>query len=284
MNILKNASTARGIELDTEPNVDKNLQPTSGANIGAALTARFSVRDRFAKPSTSVRSAKLALFVEEYLNANFNGTKAAIAVGYSRASARIKASELLSLPEVHTAVEVRMRARAERISIDTDAIVARMCAIAFADPRELIEIHRYCCRFCYGKNHRYQWTPNELRKAKEKCAKSEDIRGIDAVERRKCHYMDWEGGLGFNGCADPNPACPECFGAGVAHVVAKDTRDLSPNARALFAGAKRTKWGVDFKMNDQSGMLINLARHLGMFTSKVTVSTGFVFVKPENTA
>jgi phage terminase small subunit len=284
MNISKNPSASCGIELNTEQTFVGKSQVRSCVNVDKVLTARSLTESSSVKPSTGLRSAKLALFVEEYLNANFNGTKAAIAVGYSRASARVKASELLSLPKVHTAIEISMRARAERLSIDTDAVLTRMCSIAFADPRELIEIHRYCCRYCYGKNHRYQWTPSEFRDAQEICANSEDIRGAGFAPRSKLHDTDWKGGLGFNRCADPNPECPECFGDGIPHVVVKDTRDLSPAARTLFAGAKKTPWGVDIKMNDQSAMLTNLARHLGMFTPCVTDSPSVVFVTPGNTA
>lgn len=272
MNISQNTSSF-AFKLIATKNAVQKSQSDRRANDGEGLTNPPSILGDLVKPPARIRSAKLALFVEEYLNANFNGAKAAIAVGYSRASARVKASELLSLPEVHMAIEASMKNRAERVSLHTDAVVARMCAIAFADPRELIEIHRYCCRYCYGKDHRYQWTQTELRDAQLTFKFARNTCSCGAATKLNRRLADWSGGLGFDGCADPNPACPECFGAGVVHVVAKDTRDFSPNARALFAGAKKTKWGVDIKMNDQSAMLTNIARHLGMFTPHVTVDS-----------
>jgi phage terminase small subunit len=71
---------------------------------------------------------------------------------------------------------------------------------------------------------------------------------------------------------DPiDPNCPECHGDGVGHNVAADTRTLSPQARMLYAGVKQTKDGLEIKMHDQQKALENAARHLGMFTEKLTI-------------
>ena len=270
MNIPKKLPKTRVIVPMTTKDAAKSPPAKPRPSYAAVLTEQPPMEVDLIKASTTIRNAKVALFVEEYLNANFNGTKAAIAVGYSRKSARVKASELLARPEVLTAIEASMRARAERISIDTDQVLLRICAIAFADPRELVEIHHNCCRYCYGKGHRYQWTPSELRDAEDACAARKGIDDGDAVTRKKSRPPDTTGGLGFKHCADPNPACPECFGDGVVRVVVNDTRDLSPAAQLLYSGTKKTPWGVDIKMNDQSAMLTNLARHLGMFTTNVS--------------
>jgi hypothetical protein len=211
---------------------------------------------------------KLALFVGEYLKANFNGTKAAIAVGYSPASARVKASELLALPEVIQQIEVVMKARAERLQIDTDTIVWRMYTIATADPRELIGLHRCCCRYCWSANNHFQRTAHEMEAARQKHAlkESEATAGNKAIAP-----FDEKGGIGYNLTYDPNPACPECHGRGVERIVTKDTRDLSTNARLLYAGVKATQSGVEIKMHDQAAMLLGVAKHLGMFTKTVMV-------------
>lgn len=226
-------------------------------------------------PSARIRAAKLALFVEEYLNANFNGTKAAIAVGYSAKSARVKASELLALPVVLSGIEASIRARAARTSLNTDDIVLRMHAIALANASELVAVHCNCCRYCYGKGHHYQWTQNEMREAQSAYAIAKvQARGdVDALNRLR--RPDVEGGSGFNGAAEPNPECPECFGQGIARVVIKDTRDLSPSARLLYAGIKETSYGADVQMHNQAAMLTNVAKHLGMFTTNVAIN-GYV--------
>lgn len=223
------------------------------------------------KPSHAVkaRTARLALFVHEYLKANFNGTKAAIAVGYSPTSARFQASELLALPEVQAKLTAAIAARAERVKIDTDDVLKRMYAVATADPRELIELHRCCCRFCYGTDHHYQWTPNELREAITEYSREVACASVDQL--KLLHEPDASGGDGFNPYTDPNPKCPECFGEGVERVVPKDTRDLSPGAALLYAGVKTTQNGMEIKMHDQTGMLINVGKHLGMFQKTVQV-------------
>lgn len=223
------------------------------------------------RPKAGVMQARIKLFVAEYLKNNFNGTKAAIAVGYAPNSARITASELLALPEVHDQVVAAMEARAERTAIDTDSVLKRMHAISTADARDLIELYRCCCRFCWGESHHYQWTPNELREALAERQRQLDAC-TDEAQKARVAPVDEVGGTGFNPHKDPNPACPECFGEGVERVVAKDTRDLSPSAQLLYAGVKVTQHGLEIKTHDQTGMLVNVAKHLGMFEKKVKVS------------
>lgn len=223
------------------------------------------------RPTKKVRAARVKLFVEEYLKANFNGTKAAIAVGYSPISARQTASELLAMPEVAAQVAKATQARAERVGIETDDILRRMHAIATADPRELISLHRCCCRFCYGIDNHYQWTPNELREANKQHARDIDACGGEKDKLAKLEAPDTTGGTGFNPYNDPNPRCPECFGEGVERIVPKDTRDISPTAMMLYAGVKTTQNGLEIKMIDQASMLKNVGQHLGMFTKKVEV-------------
>lgn len=221
------------------------------------------------RPKVNAREARIKLFVQEYLRHNFNGTKAAIAVGYSPTSARVQASELLATQEVQALLDVAIAERAERVKIDADDVLRRMYAVATADPRELIELHRCCCRFCYGTDHHYQWTPNELREATDEY--NREVACANAEQLKLLHAPDATGGTGFNPYTDPNPACPECFGEGTERVVPKDTRDLSPNAMLLYAGVKTTQSGLEIKMHDQTSMLVNVGKHLGMFEKKVTV-------------
>lgn len=283
MNIATKQTSSCGPSSSTESIALQKVATQAQSPTATPLSKRHTVLES-ARPSSRIRAGKLALFVEEYLNANFNGSKAAIAVGYSRRSARVKASELLNLPEVAAAIEASIAARAVRTAIDTDDIVRRMQAIAFADPRELIEMHRNCCRYCYGNGHRYQWTPSELREAEASSAYEGDSASGRVKSYDSRRPLDVSGGTGFNCVADPNPECPECFGEGVIRVVAKDTRDLSPAARSLYAGIKKTQHGVEIKMNDQSAMLLHLGRHLGLFTTNLAVNGVFWYVNYNLTA
>src|ERR1022692_4215591 len=81
--------------------------------------------------------------------------------------------------------------------------------------------------------------------------------------------FDPAGGEGYDVRKPPHHDCPECFGEGVAIPFPKDTRHLSEGARWLFAGVKVTKDGIEIKMHDQMAALLNIAKHLGMFVTKV---------------
>lgn len=213
-------------------------------------------------------AARMKLFVEEYLKANFNGARAAMAVGYSPLNARQQASEMLAMPEVVLLLEAAMQERAERVKIDADDVLKRMHAVATADARDLTEIYHCCCRYCWGKDNRYQFTPREMADAR----REHELAEIKAAsEDKKIAPFDEAGGTGFDPRRDPNQQCPECFGRGEEVVVFKDTRDLSPAARLLFAGVKTTQHGMEIRTHDQMAMLVNVGKHLGMFEKKVTV-------------
>jgi len=64
---------------------------------------------------------------------------------------------------------------------------------------------------------------------------------------------------------DPNPDCPECKGLGYGKVHAHDTRKLSPQARALYAGVKITKEGFEVKMHSKLDAMEKVFKHLGLF-------------------
>lgn len=70
---------------------------------------------------------------------------------------------------------------------------------------------------------------------------------------------------------DSNPDCKECHGDGYGRVFVKDTRDLSPEALALYAGVKVTKDGIEVKMHDQQAALVNYGKGIGMFVEKLQV-------------
>lgn len=61
-------------------------------------------------------------FADEYIM-HFNGTKAAIAAGYSKRSATMKGSQLLRDPRVIKIVEQKLAERAKRIELDQDRII-----------------------------------------------------------------------------------------------------------------------------------------------------------------
>lgn len=64
---------------------------------------------------------------------------------------------------------------------------------------------------------------------------------------------------------DADPECMRCAGEGVAIPWIADTRKLSPAARALFAGVKQTKDGVQLLMHDKMAALVNVGKILGVY-------------------
>ncbi|MGJ0508913.1 MAG: terminase small subunit [Methylocystis sp.] len=207
-------------------------------------------------------------FVEEYL-VDLNATQAAIRSGYSKKTAGQIGDENLKKPEIAAAIEARRSALSEKTEITQEKVLERFWQIATADPNELIQFRRRCCRYCHGKDHRYQWRDAEEFSAALAAfmRKSKEDEGDDGELPDGAPTND--GGYGYDRRNDPADDCPKCFGEGVATIFATDTRKLSPQARALFAGVKETQAGFEIKLQDQGKALENVARHLGMFNDKL---------------
>ncbi|KTR48446.1 terminase small subunit, partial [Pantoea ananatis] len=97
-------------------------------------------------------------FVEEYL-IDLNRTAAYKRAGYKGEgnTAYVNASRMLRNAKVGQAVRDAMDARAKRTQINQDSVLQWWWDIATADATQLTELHRYCCRYCWGFGHNYQW-------------------------------------------------------------------------------------------------------------------------------
>lgn len=206
------------------------------------------------------------LFVSEYL-IDQNATRAAIRAGYSAKSAGSMGSALLQKPEIQALIGRELEERQVRTNITADMVVEHWWTIAKADPRELIEYRRFCCRHCHGVGHSFQWKDEEEYRAADSAW---TLATIDPKARRKAGPKPTEdGGFGFDRRNPPVETCTECAGEGVPEVFVADTRHLSRSARALYAGIKVTKDGVQVLMHDQGAAMANVAKYLGMMTEKV---------------
>lgn len=141
-------------------------------------------------------------------------------------------------------------------------VIRELQGMAFADVNELMEYRIGCCRHCWGTDFKYQYTTQR----RLRYAQNEYERTPEAL----VHAFD-HGGVGFDPNRPPNHECPECAGNGIGEVHLKDTRYLSPGARALFAGVKITKDGIEVKTNSKEKALENLGRTLALFSDKLKV-------------
>lgn len=211
-----------------------------------------------------------ARFVEEYL-IDLNATQAAIRAGYSASTAYSQGQRLLKNVEVAQLIDEGKAARSERVQVTQDDVLRELWAIGSADPNELIEYRRGCCRFCWGKDHRYQETASEREERRVQYEKDKAACGDKPTLLVLLGKWDTKGGVGYQARRDPNPKCPECWGEGIGSVVAKDTRHLTGAAKKLYAGVKVTAQGLEIKTHDKVGALQLIGRHLGMFIDKSEV-------------
>ena len=216
-------------------------------------------------------SDKQARFVEEYL-VDLNATQAAIRAGYSEDTARQQGSRLLTDADIADAVAAAMTARSERVGYTSDQLLRDLVDIATVDANELVEHRIGCCRYCWGLEHRYQYTPREWERVE---ADRMRLRN-EAIEKGKEDPgpADPQGGLGFNATRAANAACPECFGEGEGRPVFKDSAKASPAARRLYAGVKVTRDGMEMKLHDRLGALDKIAKHLGFYAPERHEHTG----------
>lgn len=211
-------------------------------------------------------TAKQKRFVDEYL-VDLNATQAAIRAGYSKKTASSIGDENLRKPDIQEYLQARMSEREERTEITQDMVLQEFWNIAIADANDLVEFRRTCCRHCYGIDFKYQRTTAEMERDYDAYEKT--LANARPAESAQIGEFDEKGSIGYDARLKPNSECPECFGEGVGSVFVKDTRYLSPAARALYAGAKQAKEGLEIKTNSKEKALEMVARHLGMFTDKV---------------
>jgi Terminase small subunit len=134
-------------------------------------------------------------------------TEAAIKAGFSPKTADQQASRLSRNVKVRACLEALRADRAQRMQVKADEVLAHWLAIARAEPNELIEVRRICCRYCHGKAFRYQRTQGEMEAAQAAFAQKAQALPVGAT------------GIGYDARKAAHPHCrPECFGEGVGGV------------------------------------------------------------------
>lgn len=260
----------KGIKRDTAP-LRRNRKGGEAAEPVSPLISMYPAPpDMYKEMGLKLQEA---IFVEQYLT-HFNQTRA-----YQEShpesnykTARTAGARKMREPHIVAYRDARMKALFERAEAEQDRLLRAYTMTAYADPNELVEHRRDACRFCYGTNHQYQFTPAEFERYKAEHTeevKAAKVAGINPPE------FDPKGGVGFNPNLEPNEDCPECFGRGHSATIIKDTRHLSPAALLLYAGMKESKDGIEIKMHSQQHSREVLAKVHKIIDSGNTVNLNF---------
>lgn len=228
---------------------NKSAQKTSKASTSQKAEPVRAVQDKSAQvPNGSSFCADLnaqeQTFVTEFLKTRdkYEAYKKAGYRGEDRA-----ARKLSRKPNITRAINRGLEQLHKDAVLSGQEVLRHWHEIAIADPGEISQMRRCCCRHCWGERFLYQWRDiDEYDSAAEKAVKD---------GKPQPEY----GGLGFVDNDDPNPDCPRCAGEGVADVYLADTRDITGPSRRLIAGVKKSKFGIEILMRDQDAALKNLA-------------------------
>jgi phage terminase small subunit len=184
---------------------------------------------------------KQARFVAEYL-IDLNATQAAIRAGYSEATAYSQGQRLLKHVEVASAVANAQAQRSERTEITADRVLQELAKIGFSDIRKAV---KWGSRLVERPDDPVETTLEGL----------EDQPHGGALKRRKKS----DGGT-------------DAFY--VTSIELTDSAELDDETAAAVAEIAQTKEGVRIKLHDKRAALVDIGRHLGMFTDKVELTGG----------
>jgi hypothetical protein len=135
--------------------------------------------------------------------------------------------------------------------------------ITQADPTNIIQVRKGCCRWCYGVNNEYQRTDWEL---------DRDLNRFIASHKRGQTFNEMGGG-GFIKSKEPNEKCPLCAGEGENYVAIEDFRKLNERDRHLIAGVKLGKGGhvEEIRFHDKIAAINTFAKIDGMVVEKKVI-------------
>lgn len=210
-------------------------------------------------------SPEQEIFVREYM-IDWNATKAAIRSGLGQNRPGQRGWELLQIPAVRNRIHELAEARAKRLGIQADDLTRMWAGMLEADVNEFVSLEVTCCRYCYGKNHEFQHSPWTLKIAKESYEKRrlQQVRlGMDDPGPFPPYEDEW-----YDPTKPPNPECPNCHGRGEIQRVLKDTRQLSPAARALFMGVEQFQGDLNVKLVNKEKIHEWLAKAVGVWKEK----------------
>lgn len=80
-------------------------------------------------------------FCQEYI-VDFNGTRAAEEVGYSKRSARVTACRLITKANILKRIAGLLRDRSERTKVTQDMVIKELALLAFSDMADYVDIQK----------------------------------------------------------------------------------------------------------------------------------------------
>jgi phage terminase small subunit len=186
------------------------------------------------------------LFCQAYFAKGLNATQAYLSLhpNVKNGTARTEGCKTLAKPHIARRVSDIAAERAKEFEVEGNELLRHAHAVATADHRHLTQYVYRCCRYCYGLNHQFQRTRNEMDRDRAEHQKAELKREANAIIKNKVFVpteFDEKGGDGFNEWLDPAEDCPVCFGKGKGRMEIADTRYLPPDAAVLFAGVEETR-------------------------------------------
>jgi phage terminase small subunit len=168
---------------------------------------------------------------------------------YKDSSFKNLGEKLLTRTHVRAALHWLQSYRSRHSEVSAEKVIKRLWAIATADATEVSHVRIFSCRYCHGQDFQYQWiNPIEFAFACRKNETENDDGGYDYDPERR-----------------PNKACPHCHGLGEQFVFVEDSRNYSPDAKLLYAGAEQTRYGIKVKTHDQMRAMDMVTKILGLY-------------------
>lgn len=210
-------------------------------------------------------TAKQLKFVDEYIRNGFRNASAAYRKAYNceRMSDQTVANaayDLTKHAELSGMIEAAKQNAIEDVYMTAKDVLRNWVDIATADPNDIAQYRRTCCRYCWGIGHAYQWVEHDYW-----------LAVAQAIDEQR-QQPDASGGFGWDATLDPAPGCPNCHGEGLGDVHVADTRKLKGKARKLYAGVKMTRNGPEILLRNQDAALANIAKHFGMLGDKLELT------------
>lgn len=195
--------------------------------------------------------------------------------GWKRQSISKRAWMLRNKPEVSQAIQQLLDEQRASMRFGLAELQQHWVDVILADPNELTKHRRVNCRHCWGTKHKYQWRDQNEYAAKVAEALDHNAKIEEKGNRSRAKPVaipDSDGGFGFNRTRSPHPDCSVCAGEGEGDVYIGDTSKLSERGKALYAGVKVTRDGIQILMQDKQKAQDMLARTLGAFKDNVQLT------------